>query len=108
MDDLNLLMPPVLTLVTYTFLHGDWLHLAGNMIFLWVFGDNIEAALGHLRFFLFYLLCGIAGGLAHVASEPSSRCAADRCIRSRRGRRRAAYLMLRPWAHDHGAACSAS
>ncbi len=47
------------------FLHGDWLHLVGNMLFLWVFGDNVEDAMGHLRFLVFYLLCGIAGGLAH-------------------------------------------
>jgi membrane associated rhomboid family serine protease len=98
MDDLNLLMPPVLTLVTYSLLHGGWLHLAGNMIFLWVLGDNVEAALGHLRFFLFYLLCGIAGGLAHVASEPSSLVPLIGASGAVAGVV-AAYLMLRPWAH---------
>lgn len=98
MDDLNLLIPPVLTLVTYTLLHGGWLHLAGNMIFLWVLGDDIEAALGHLRFFLFYLLCGIAGGLAHVASEPSSLVPLIGASGAVAGVV-AAYLMLRPWAH---------
>jgi len=98
MDDLNLLIPPVLTLVTYTLLHGGWLHLAGNMIFLWVLGDNIEVALGHLRFFLFYLLCGVAGGLAQVASEPSSLVPVIGASGAVSGVV-AAYLMLRPWAH---------
>ena len=55
-------IPPELTLVSYMFLHGSWLHLIGNMVFLWVFGDNVEDAMGHLRFLLFYLLCGVAGG----------------------------------------------
>lgn len=48
------------------FLHGGWLHLIGNMWFLWIFGDNIEDRLGHARFLLFYLLCGVGAGLAHV------------------------------------------
>lgn len=59
-------LPPEVTLVTYMFLHGDWWHLIGNMLFLWVFGDNIEDAMGSFRFLIFYLLCGIAAGLAHV------------------------------------------
>jgi membrane associated rhomboid family serine protease len=65
-------LPEEITLVTYMFLHGGWFHLIGNMLFLWVFGDNVEDALGHLRFLAFYLLCGIAGGLAHVLSMPTS------------------------------------
>lgn len=65
-------LPPELTLVSYMFLHGGWLHLIGNMAFLWVFGDNVEDALGHLRFFFFYILCGIAGGLAHSLAMPES------------------------------------
>jgi membrane associated rhomboid family serine protease len=96
--DYGLLIPPLLTLGTYTFLHGSWLHLAGNMIFLWVFGDNIEAAMGHLRFVLFYLLCGIAGGLAHVASDPSSLVPLVGASGAVSGVL-AAYLMLRPMAH---------
>lgn len=60
-------VPESYTLLTYMFLHGDPLHLAGNMLFLWVFGDNIEDAMGHLKFLVFYLLCGICGGLAHAA-----------------------------------------
>jgi membrane associated rhomboid family serine protease len=97
-DDLNLLIPPVMTLGTYTFLHGNWLHLAGNMIFLWVFGDNVEAAMGHARFILFYLLCGIAGGLAHVVSEPSSLVSLIGASGAVAGIL-AAYLMLHPMAH---------
>ena len=66
------LVPAPVTLVTSMFLHGSWLHLIGNMLFLWVFGDNVEDAMGHRRFVVFYLLCGLAGGLAHAASVPGS------------------------------------
>jgi membrane associated rhomboid family serine protease len=65
-------MPPMLTIVSYMFLHADAGHIFGNMIFLWVFGDNVEEALGRWRFLAFYLLCGMLGGLAFVASERSS------------------------------------
>jgi membrane associated rhomboid family serine protease len=58
-------VPSFATLVTSQFLHGDWLHLGFNMLFLWVFGDNIEDALGHLKYLAFYLLCGVAAALAH-------------------------------------------
>lgn len=61
-----------LTLFTAMFLHGGWLHLLGNIWFLWVFGDNVEDILGRGRFLLFYLLCGLVGGLAHVAANPDS------------------------------------
>ena len=60
------------TLVTSTFLHGGWLHLAGNMLFLHVFGDNLEEALGKLGFLLFYLLGGVGAGLCQWASGPGS------------------------------------
>lgn len=60
------------TLVTYQFLHGGWEHVLFNMLFLWVFGDNIEDALGHRKFILFFVLCGVAGGLVHALIEPSS------------------------------------
>lgn len=66
-------VPEGLTLITYQFLHGDIIHLASNMIFLWVFGDNVEDAMGHFKFLAFYLLCGIAGGLAHSYILPDSR-----------------------------------
>ncbi|SLN61842.1 Rhomboid protease GluP [Pseudoruegeria aquimaris] len=60
------------TLLTSMFLHGSVMHLAGNMLFLWVFGDNLEDTLGHLRFLLFYLLCGVAAAFAHVLAAPAS------------------------------------
>ena len=61
-----------LGLVTSMFLHGGILHLAGNMLFLWIFGDNLEDEMGHAGFLLFYLLSGIAAGLAQVISDPAS------------------------------------
>jgi membrane associated rhomboid family serine protease len=65
-------MAPSVTLLTSIFLHGDWMHLIGNMLFLWVFGDNIEDSMGHWRFLLFYLLCGAAAGLAQAAAMPDA------------------------------------
>jgi membrane associated rhomboid family serine protease len=65
-------VPEAATLVTYMFLHADVVHLASNMMFLWVFGDNVEDAMGHVRYLVFYLLCGIAGALAQTAMEPQS------------------------------------
>jgi membrane associated rhomboid family serine protease len=66
-------VPSLVTLVTYQFFHADIMHLVGNMIFLWVFGDDIERALGRLRFLAFYLLSGIVGGLVFVANDPHTR-----------------------------------
>lgn len=66
------LTPVLVTFVTATFLHGGWVHVIGNMLFLWVFGDNIEDRLGHFKYLLFYLLAGLAGGLFHVLSDPTS------------------------------------
>ena len=60
------------TLVTYMFLHEGWWHLIGNMWFLWVYGRNIEDLFGHVRFFAFYLACGIAAGLIQMAADPHS------------------------------------
>ncbi|GLQ11706.1 rhomboid family intramembrane serine protease [Devosia yakushimensis] len=60
-------LPDWATLITYAFLHADWLHLLSNMLFLWVFGDNIEDAMGHVRFLAFYLACAICAALAHMA-----------------------------------------
>lgn len=65
-------VPERYTLVSYMFLHGDIAHLIGNMAFLWVFGDNVEDALGHLKYAVFYIACGIAGGLAHAVMLPTS------------------------------------
>jgi len=61
-----------LTLVTSMFLHGGWAHLIGNMLYLWIFGDNVEDALGRGGYLLFYLLAGVGAGLAQVAMAPSS------------------------------------
>jgi membrane associated rhomboid family serine protease len=58
---------------TSMFLHAGWLHVLGNMWFLWIFGDNVEDILGHGKFLLFYLLCGTAAGLAQVLMDPASR-----------------------------------
>ncbi len=63
---------PELTLVTSVFLHGSLLHLLGNMLFLWVFGDNVEDAMGHVRFLVFFLLCGAAASFAHALVDPES------------------------------------
>jgi len=54
------------SLVTSIFLHGGWLHVVGNMWYLWIFGDNVEDRMGHGRFLVFYLICGIAAGLGHL------------------------------------------
>jgi len=54
------------TLVTYMFVHGNMMHLVGNMLFLWVFGDNVEDAMGHFRFLMFFLMCGVFAGLTHT------------------------------------------
>ncbi len=64
--------PIYLTLITSQFLHGGLLHLAGNMVFLWVFGDNLEDRLGHIGYLLFYLSAGVAAGLVQVVVDPAS------------------------------------
>jgi len=64
---------PSLTLLTSVFLHGGWLHLLGNMWYLWIFGDNIEDRLGKPRFLAFYCLSGITAGLIHYVSNPASK-----------------------------------
>ena len=59
-------VPVYFTLITSMFMHGGWAHLLGNMLFLWVFGDNIENRIGHIRYLIFYLVCGIIASLCHV------------------------------------------
>lgn len=66
------LIPGIVAMFVSMFLHGGWLHLAGNMLFLWVFGDNIEDRLGHGRYLCFYLACGVAATLAHAGMNPTS------------------------------------
>jgi membrane associated rhomboid family serine protease len=60
------------TTLTSMFLHGGWMHLGGNMLYLWIFGDNLEKVMGHLRFLLFYLICGVAAAAAHIIFNPNS------------------------------------
>jgi membrane associated rhomboid family serine protease len=62
----------ILTLVTSMFLHGGWLHLMGNMLYLYIFGDNVEDRLGHLGYAFFYVLCGIGAAIVQVYSNPTS------------------------------------
>jgi membrane associated rhomboid family serine protease len=66
------LVPAWATLLTSMFLHGGWMHLIGNMLYLWIFGNNIEDAMGHRRFVVFYVLCGIAAALAQAIPNPDS------------------------------------
>lgn len=65
-------IPATWTLFTSMFLHGGWMHLLGNMLYLWIFGNNIEEAMGHLKFVFFYILCGILAALSHAVTDPSS------------------------------------
>ena len=65
-------LPQGFSYITYAFLHGDLFHLGGNMLFLWVFGDNVEDALGHFRYFLFYMICAAAGAFLHGMMAPGS------------------------------------
>jgi len=66
------LFPPFFTLFSSMFLHGGFMHLIGNMLYLWIFGNNIEDTLGHLRFLIFYLLTGLSAALLQVFSDPQS------------------------------------
>jgi membrane associated rhomboid family serine protease len=63
---------PRLTLLTSMFMHGGWLHLGGNMLFLWIFGDNVEDAMGHVRYGVFYTIVGVLAGLSHSVIDASS------------------------------------
>ena len=69
--DSNLVQEFIRTM-TSMFLHGGWLHLGGNMLYLWIFGDNVEDRLGHTRYAIFYVLCGILATLAHAFASPMS------------------------------------
>jgi rhomboid family protein len=88
-------LPDQLTLVSYMFLHGGWMHLIGNMAFLWVFGDNVEDAMGHFKFLFFYLACGIFAGLLHSWMNPASEMPLVGASGAVAGVI-AAYLMLHP------------
>ncbi len=65
-------VPEYITPISYMFLHGGWMHLIGNMLFLWVFGDNVEDAMGHFMFLAFYLICGVIAGYTHSMMAPAS------------------------------------
>lgn len=65
-------IPLYLTFLTAMFMHGGWMHLGGNMLYLWIFGNNVEDTLGRFRFLLFYVFCGVAAALGHVLSDPDS------------------------------------
>ncbi|MFV1998007.1 MAG: rhomboid family intramembrane serine protease [Acidiferrobacterales bacterium] len=65
-------VPAELTLLTSMFLHGGWMHLIGNMLFLWIFGNNVEDAMGHGRFIVFYIVSGLAAALAQALPDPAS------------------------------------
>jgi membrane associated rhomboid family serine protease len=93
-------VPAAMTLLTSMFLHGGFMHLAGNMLYLWVFGNNIEDSMGHGRFLLFYLLCGVAAAFAQALPDPSSEIpmiGASGAISGVLG----AYLVLFPHARVH-------
>jgi membrane associated rhomboid family serine protease len=65
-------LPAFGTLFSSMFLHGGWMHLIGNMLYLWIFGDNIENVMGHIKFVIFYLLCGVLAALSHALIDPQS------------------------------------
>lgn len=65
-------LPVYITLLTSMFLHGGWLHLGGNMLYLWIFGNNVEDSMGRFRFVVFYLGCGLLASLAQIAIDPAS------------------------------------
>src|SRR5882724_432937 len=67
------LLPNIITMFVSMFLHGGWLHLGGNMLYLWIFGDNVEDRLGHVRFLLFYIACGLVAALTQIYVHPTSR-----------------------------------
>jgi membrane associated rhomboid family serine protease len=90
-------IPDWLTLLTCTFLHGGWMHFLGNMLFLWIFGDNVEDRFGRGPFLLFYVACGVAASAAHLLASPDSpvpTIGASGAIAGVRG----AYLLLYPRA----------
>jgi len=88
------------TVITSMFMHGGWMHLIGNMWFLWIFGNNVEDAMGHFRFVLFYLLCGISAAALQTAFDPNSvipMVGASGAIGGVMG----AYVLMYPRVHVH-------
>lgn len=94
------IIPPQLSLMTSMFMHGGWMHLIGNMVFLWVLGDNVEDAMGHGRYGVFYLACGLVAALCHIMADTASvvpMVGASGAISGIIG----AYLLLHPKARIH-------
>ncbi|WP_455206480.1 rhomboid family intramembrane serine protease [Kaarinaea lacus] len=90
-------IPTWVTVFTSMFMHGGWMHIIGNMLYLWIFGNNVEDAMGHGRFVVFYLVCGIAAFLAHALGDVNSQIptiGASGAISGVLG----AYLLLHPRA----------
>src|SRR5881296_1124310 len=90
-------IPPVLTIFTSMFLHGGFMHLIGNMLYLWIFGNNIEDAMGHARFIVFYVVSGVAASFAHVFTNLDSTVPAIGASGAKSGVL-GAYLLLYPRA----------
>lgn len=91
------IVPAWMTVFTSMFMHGGWMHLIGNMLYLWIFGNNVEEAMGHGRFLIFYLVCGVAAVFAQVLPNPESTVpmiGASGAISGVLG----AYLLLHPHA----------
>ena len=97
-ETVTVTIPAYATLITSMFLHGGWMHLIGNMLYLWVFGNNIEDVMGHTRFVVFYAACGILAALSHALTDPASTIpmvGASGAISGVLG----AYVLLFPRAH---------
>ncbi|HTW51875.1 MAG TPA: rhomboid family intramembrane serine protease [Stellaceae bacterium] len=93
-------VPPWATILTSMFLHGGWLHIGGNMLFLWIFGNNVEDVLGHFRYLLLYLISGVAAAMGQALSDPTSTVpmlGASGAIAGVLG----AYLVIYPKANVH-------
>ena len=91
-------IPAYATLLTSMFMHGGWMHLIGNMLYLWIFGNNVEDVMGHARFVMFYVTCGILAALCHALTDPTSTIpmvGASGAISGVLG----AYILLFPRAH---------
>lgn len=93
-------IPPAFTVLTSMFLHGGWMHLISNMLYLWIFGNNVEDSMGHVRFLVFYVLCGVAAVLFHALPSPEATIpmiGASGAISGILG----AYVLLYPHARVH-------
>ena len=95
---IDVVIPAYATLLTSMFMHGGWMHLIGNMLYLWIFGNNVEDVMGHARFVVFYVTCGILAALCHALTDPTSTIpmvGASGAISGVLG----AYILLFPRAH---------